>query len=246
MERDAFLAYLDADFRRLRDVAADPAATVPTCPEWTVDDLRRHVATVYLHKVETMRRGGNPDPWPPDLTGEATTALLDRSHAALIDEFATRADSDRASTWYDSDQSVGFWVRRMAHETVIHRVDAELAAGEPIAVIPADLAADGIDEVLETFLAYASRKWPEDFGDLLRDDGAVLVATGGARWLVRVGQGAVRVVPDTAGQAAAQVSGDPAAVLLWLWRRAGDEAVRIDGDAAAVRRLREMMEAATQ
>jgi hypothetical protein len=56
----------------------------------------------------------------------------------------------------------------------------------------------------------------------------------------------VRVVPDTAGQAAAQVSGDPATVLLWLWRRAGDEAVRIDGDAAAVGRLREMMEAATQ
>jgi uncharacterized protein (TIGR03083 family) len=246
MERDAFLAYLDADFRRLRAVAADPAAPVPTCPEWTVDDLRRHVAMVYLHKVETMRRGGDPDTWPPDLDGEATAALLDRSYAELVDEFAARSDSDRASTWYDPDQSVGFWVRRMAHETVIHRVDAELAGGEPIAEIPADLAADGIDEVLETFLAYASRKWPEDFGDLLRDDGAVLVATGGARWLVRVGQGVVRVVPDTAGQATAQVSGDPAAVLLWLWRRAGNEAVRIDGDTAVVARLREMMEAATQ
>ena len=186
MERDAFLAYLDADFRRLRDVAADPAATVPTCPEWTVDDLRRHVATTYLHKVETMRRGGSPDPWPPDLDGEATTALLDRSYAELLDAFAARADTDRAPTWYDPDQTVGFWVRRMAHETVIHRVDAELAAGEPIAGIPADLAADGIDEVLETFLAYASRKWPEDFGDLLRDDDAVLVATGGAA-LARAG-----------------------------------------------------------
>ena len=45
----------------------------------------------------------------------------------------------------------------MAQETVIHRVDAELAAGEPIAPIPDDLAVDGIDEVLERFLAYGSR-----------------------------------------------------------------------------------------
>jgi uncharacterized protein (TIGR03083 family) len=246
MDRDALLSALDSDFRRLRDVPVEPAAPVPTCPAWTVDDLRRHVAVTYLHKVETMRRGASPDPWPPDLEGEPTPALLDRAHTELVGEFASRADGDAAPTWYDPDQSVGFWVRRMAHETVIHRVDAELAAGAERAEIPAELAADGIDEVLETFLAYASRKWPEDFGDLLRDDGGVLVATGGARWLVRFGHGTVRIAPDTAGQAQAQVSGDPAAVLLWLWRRAGDDTVRIDGDRAAAGRLREMMEAATQ
>jgi hypothetical protein len=40
----------------------------------------------------------------------------------------------------------------MAQETVIHRVDAELAAGAPVAVIPGDLAADGIDELLAAFV----------------------------------------------------------------------------------------------
>ena len=134
MERDAFLAYLDADFRRLRAVAADPAAPVPSCPEWTVDDLRRHVAMVYLHKVECMRRGGDPDTWPPDLDGEETAALLDRSYADAGRRVrrAVRQRPARAR-WYGPDQTVGFWVRRMAQETVIHRVDAELAAGEPIA-----------------------------------------------------------------------------------------------------------------
>ena len=49
-----------------------------------------------------------------------------------------------------------FWIRRMAQETVIHRVDAELALGEPFAPIPDDLALDGIDEVLERFLAFGT------------------------------------------------------------------------------------------
>jgi Mycothiol maleylpyruvate isomerase N-terminal domain len=36
------LAYLAADFARLRAVApADPAAAVPSCPGWTVADIRR-------------------------------------------------------------------------------------------------------------------------------------------------------------------------------------------------------------
>jgi len=41
----------------------------------------------------------------------------------------------------------GFWVRRMAHETIVHRADARHAAGDATD-IPADLAADAIDEWL--------------------------------------------------------------------------------------------------
>ncbi len=41
-----------------------------------------------------------------------------------------------------------FWPRRMAHETAVHRWDAENAAGEPRPVDPV-LALDGIDEYVE-------------------------------------------------------------------------------------------------
>jgi uncharacterized protein (TIGR03083 family) len=248
MNRDVFLRSLEADFADLRAAAVDLTAPVPSCPGWTVDDLVSHVAHVYLHKVETMRLGKLPDPWPPEPTGEPSLALLDRAYAELVAEFAERPDSQPCPTWYEPDQTVGFWVRRMAQETVIHRVDAELAAGLPISPIPADLADDGITEVLTVFLSYATRQWPEDFGDLLRADGnrGVLVSSGGARWLVRLHHGSVDIAPDTAGQAVAQVSGAPHDVLLWLWRRLGDSAVRVDGDAAAVARLRALLEAATQ
>ena len=54
MENERFREYLSADFARMRAVAAgaDLSATVPSCPEWTLADLLRHVGAVYLHKVE--------------------------------------------------------------------------------------------------------------------------------------------------------------------------------------------------
>src|SRR3954451_16265157 len=79
------LVSLRGDFARLRDVAArDLDAAVPTCPGWRVGDLVGHLAEVYLHKVEAMRRNRRPDPWPPDLDGEPRLALLDRAWAELM------------------------------------------------------------------------------------------------------------------------------------------------------------------
>ena len=97
-------------------------------------------------------------------------------------------------------------------------------------------------------LAYETRAWPDDFTGLDGSAGdlSVFVATGGARWLVRLDRGAVAVDVDTAAQAATQVSGDPSAVLRWLWGRADDSAVRIDGDRAGAARLRALMAEALQ
>lgn len=250
MQPDRFLDCLATDAARLREVAGrDLSAPVPSCPEWTAADLVRHVAEVYLHKTETMRRGQWPRPWPPDLAGESPLPALDRAYAALLAEFAARAPAESTLTWYPPEQTVGFWIRRMAQETVIHRVDAELAAGEGIAPIPDDLAVDGIDEVLVRFLCYGSTAWTEDFGDALADcDGrAVLVRADGRSWLVRPTTTGVEVTPGgDGGSADAAVSGAPADVLLWLWRRADDAAVHVDGDPTAVVNVRQLLGYATQ
>src|SRR4051794_15075580 len=116
MESERLLSCLAADFARLRSVAAhDLNAAVPSCPGWTVTDLVRHVGMVYLHKVESIRRRAIPDPWPPDLSGEDSIALLDRAYAALRVEFAEHLPADPAWTFVPADQTVGFWIRRMAH-----------------------------------------------------------------------------------------------------------------------------------
>jgi uncharacterized protein (TIGR03083 family) len=223
-------------------------AAVPSCPDWTVADLVHHVGTVYLHKVECMRLGSHPEPWPPaGLAEEQPLALLDRAYAALSAEFATRPPEAHAFTWYEPDQSVGFWIRRMAQETVVHRVDAELAANAPIAAIPADLAHDGIDEFLVAFVAYGAKTWPGEYAQLLAtaDGRAVRIETDDAAWFVRCTPEEVAVRVSDVDNAEAVVHGAPNDVLLWLWNRYGDDKVTISGDTDAVAYLRRVLASGT-
>ena len=214
------------------------------------------MAEVYLHKTEAMRRGEWPRPWPPDLSGEEPLDVLRRSYDALVGELTARKPEEPTVTWFGPEQTVGFWVRRMAQETVIHRVDGELGAGAPLAPIPTDLALDGIDEVLVRFLAFGTREWAEDFGDQLAscDGRAVRVSAGGSTWLARLTPQGVDVTSGDGGaditagdgEADAAVRGEPEAVLLWLWRRVGDERVSLDGDPQLVAKLRELLGPATE
>ncbi|NUT34076.1 MAG: maleylpyruvate isomerase family mycothiol-dependent enzyme [Hamadaea sp.] len=250
METARLLDLLDGDFRRLHALAGgDLGAKVPTCPDWTLADLVEHVSMVYLHKAETMRLGAFPQPWPPeDREPEAPADLLARAYTALTAEFAARSPETPSVTWFEPDQTVGFWIRRMAHESVIHRIDGELTVGAPIAPVPDDLAVDGVDEILRAFLAYQSEVWQEDFADPLAPTKGehILVRAGDTAWTVTLRPAAVQVSDGDLGQAAATVAGAPQALLLWLWRRAGDQEITVEGDASLAARLGELMRVATQ
>jgi uncharacterized protein (TIGR03083 family) len=63
------------------------------------------------------------------------------------------ADPDAEMWTLGRDQRVRFWQRRMVHEAVIHRVDAELALGREPMIDPT-IAADGIDELLENLTTF--------------------------------------------------------------------------------------------
>ncbi|WP_030264826.1 maleylpyruvate isomerase family mycothiol-dependent enzyme [Streptomyces sp. NRRL B-24484] len=254
MDNARYLECLAADFTRLRSVVPiAPSASVPTCPGWTVTDLARHVGGVYQHKIAAMREGAEPEQWPPEgLDDEDPLALLDRAYAGLLAEFAARRPEDPGGSWYAPDRTVGFWIRRMAQETVIHRIDAELGTGQRIAPVPADLAADGIDELLKVFVAYGVAEWGEYFTEVL--DGSpgrsYEVRTEGAVWRVRTGPG-LFTVEDGQGDrpADAVVSGPPAAVLRWVWNRQdGDPApgLTVEGDRDAVAELKRCIVTATQ
>jgi uncharacterized protein (TIGR03083 family) len=247
VDEKRLLETLEVDYRRLREVVAGALGeTVPSCPDWTGADLAKHVARVYLHKTETIRRGEFPKPWPPDL-GADPLAALDRAYGELTAEFAAHEPGERALTWYEPVQTVGWWIRRMAQETVIHRVDAELAAGKEPLPIPADLAADGIDEVLVCFLAYGSTAYPEELADELADcDGATArIDTESGSWLVQLGPDAVSV-ERTSADAEAVIRGSEDAVLRWLWRRTGNASVELDGNRSVAGKLHHMLGVATQ
>jgi len=242
MEYEEFVEHVRLDGERLATVAeGDLGTTVPSCPNWTVRDLVAHVAQVYEHKIECTRLGHAPDPWPPDWPGaEEPVAWYRDALARLLAMFQASDAATPSATWWPADQTVGFWARRMAHETAVHRVDAELARGAETP-IDAALATDGVDEILRIML---EGDWSDDADDAATGQ-RVAIETGGRMWEVRLDRGAMTVV-DGDGSADAGLSGEPSDVLLWLWGRAGDDRVVVEGDGQARRVLRERLTMATQ
>ena len=263
MEYSRFLDCLAADFTRLRAVAPiDLDAPVPSCPGWTVADLTRHVGEVYVHKTLAMREGAEPDQWPPEgLAQEEPLALLDRAYAGLLSEFAVRKPEE--SGWHlvhpGPDRRLLDPADGAGDGHPPHRRRA--GHGAPVAPVPDDLAADGIDELLKVFTAFSVAEWGSYFTDILGGSPGrtYAVRTDGAAWRVRTGPG-LFVVEDRTGEsgpgdgsgdgtADVTVSGPPAAVLRWLWNRekAGEPSgVTVEGAPVAVEELRGCIVVATQ
>jgi len=256
MENSRFLECLESDFRRLRGVVPGHLeARVPTCPDWTVDDLTWHVGMVYLHKARAIREGAEPEEWPPPFDDSYSALdLIDQAYGEMLAEFAAHDPGEHSKTWYGPDQTVGFWIRRMAQETVIHRVDAELGVGQPVAPIPDDLAIDGIDEVLRVFVEFSVREWSDYFAETLAGSPGrtVAIETDGAAWRVATGPGKFTVEGGAgagSGPADATVSGSPAAVLRWAWNRetpGEPSGVTITGDQEALAEYQRCVVIATQ
>jgi uncharacterized protein (TIGR03083 family) len=253
METSRYLTCLATDYDLLRAAASAAGLTrpVPSCPDWTVADLVSHTGHVYLHKAAVMRDEKWPDPWPPQDLPADPFAVLDLGYREVTAEFASRQPDEAALTWFGPEQTVGFWIRRMAQETVVHRMDAQLAAGEPRTPAPDDLAVDGVDEVLKRFLAFGSVQWADEYatveGHLADDEGAgtIVVTAGAVSWTVRPTPLSVAVTDGRDDAARARVSGEPDAMLSWLWRRAGDDAVTVAGDPAWAAYLRRLLGAVT-
>lgn len=264
MENKRFLECLDADYRRIREVVPGHLEErVPTCPDWTVDDLTWHVGMVYLHKATAMRQGAEPENWPPDYDDNASaTELIDDAYRQLTEEFAARDPAEPSGTWYEPDQTVGFWIRRMAQESVIHRIDAELGVGVPVSPVPDDLAVDGIDELLKVFVAYSVSKWTDYFTEALKDVPArtylikadATAQSPGVSWLVSTSPGQFDVTGGPGEQLDeatpdVTVSGTPTDILRWAWNREtpGEPSRVITSDhAAALAEFRRCVVIATQ
>lgn len=262
MDRAAYLSLLEADGQLLLTAAQEQLdRPVPPCPGWVVRDVVQHTAEVYEHKITCIElRGERPEPWPPPWPDDRDPLeWFADAHRRMVETLQS-IDPDAPSwTWWPPDQRAGFWVRRMAQETAIHRVDVQSAAGA-IGPVAADLAVDGIDEVLAMMLAGDWSDEPQP-----GSTGTIAVDAGGQRWWVELAVEQVTVeqviveqltteqvtaegrnADRAAREPDARVSGDPSDVLLWLWGRAGDAAVTITGDPAAAQRLRARLAVATQ
>jgi uncharacterized protein (TIGR03083 family) len=236
LEPERYFTLIDADTERMlamgeRGLDAD----VPSCPGWKVSDVVSHQAMVYAHKARVMADNGWPDPWPPaELRDRPPVDFLREAKDDLFQEFA-RHDLAEPTTTFGDDETVMFWVRRMALEVAVHRIDTELAH-DAVSPIPDDLGRDGVDEILQVMLHGNWAEWGAKTEHPV--DASVAIETGGLRWRCDTTAAIVDVAVGSTEAADATVSGAPADVFLWLWGRVGDDAVAVSGDEKAVAEFR--------
>jgi uncharacterized protein (TIGR03083 family) len=249
---DAYLQHLRTESARFREVLADCdlGAPVPSCPEWNASDLLWHlgadVQDFWAWVIEHRPEG--PDTYNQPVRPDSPAGLFeafDRATARLSTELESADPGEHAWTWA-TEQTVGFIARRQAHEALIHRVDAELAAGTPSAFDPR-LAADGVQECLAVMYGGCPPWGTFTPGQgLLRFD---LADAGGSIW-VRLGrfsgtdpEGTARdeedlnMVDPPGRDPDVVVTGPAGPMDAWLWHRGDDSAISVTGDRAVYERF---------
>ncbi|ASK64851.1 hypothetical protein CFK39_02275 [Brachybacterium avium] len=170
----------------------DPAQRVPSCPEWTADDLLWHLTEVHEFWAQILAAGATAEDEVMAIEAAKAArpterqALLDRRAAAteaLLAQLAAKSDEEPAWFWFSEQQGVGITRRMQTHEATVHRVDAELTAGRPVSAIDSRVAADGLDHVLEVMWP-AAFEWIPDWATLTPVAAVEVRPQGGsARWL---------------------------------------------------------------
>ncbi|MEV5955907.1 maleylpyruvate isomerase family mycothiol-dependent enzyme [Streptomyces sp. NPDC051987] len=236
METAEFLEILDREGRLLATAAAKAGldAPVPACPDWRVRDLLRHTGTIHrwaagvVADAETSPR---PIPDPPDIDGTELTAWYREGHRRLVATLGGAPRDVTCWTFHPAPVSAPlvFWLRRQAHETTVHRYDAEAAAGGPVSPIGTAFAVDGIDELLRGFHARARSRVRSAHPRVLRvravaghTDPATAATDIDAdtAWTVRLSaQPPVTELGGAPDDPAAELSGPADRLYLALWNR---------------------------
>ncbi|WOP38755.1 maleylpyruvate isomerase family mycothiol-dependent enzyme [Streptomyces sp. Li-HN-5-13] len=248
---DTYLKAVERETLRFAEVVrgADPATAVPSCPDWTLAELARHVGalqrwfcTLMVRLVQERPRGRDVELGLPERAEEYADWVAAGVPSVAAD---LRSVDPGAGMWaWGEDQHARFWARRMLFETLVHRVDAERAVGREPDIDPA-LAADGVDEFLVN-LPCAGAFAPGV--TKLRGQGEILafqcLDSAGEpceEWRVRLDPDGFGVLPRTEGDAAlpeAQtvLRGRAAELLLLLYGRRShrETAFEVSGEATAL------------
>lgn len=205
-EHEVFRACLDEDL----------TAPVKTCGDWDLRDLAEHLGQSNMWVATAVAEGHGDYPRPPAPSGrDEFLDWFDGTTDALVS--ALSADPGEPAWSFAPPGTVGFWRRRRALETLVHRWDAELALGATGPLDP-ELSGDGVAEVFEVM---APRQIAR--GRAVAPTVALrLAATDlGAEWTYGP------------GEPVATLSGRAEDLLLLLWGRVSRDGFAWDGDRIA-------------
>jgi uncharacterized protein (TIGR03083 family) len=231
MDDDTLLAALDEEARRVLEV--EPAALVepvPWCGDWSVGDVIGHLSGVQRWATALARQPGETfrrrdmerPPRGPDVLGWYEAGV-----EPMLDAFAT-LDLDVVVHTWAGERPRGWWLRRLTHETAVHRwdVDAGARGADAVRELDADVAVDGIDELLENFVPLVA--------DALRGQGATLhlhATDADGEWQLTFAPDGLEIERSHA-KADAAVRGPASEILLLLWNRRSldDTGAEVFGD----------------
>jgi uncharacterized protein (TIGR03083 family) len=233
-------------------VAAAPSldAQVPSCPEWTLFDLVKHLGGGDRFWAAIVGAGPADAP-PAEATAERAALELPREREALLAWLAASTQlllnalreagpESGCWTWWPASQSPrtsGGVARHRTQETAVHTYDAQLTGGAP-QPLPVELALDGVEEFLFTVCATPSA-WPH------KPTAFDFHAAEGRSWRLTVdgdGARATRIPAPTAATgeamdaAGASVHGTASELVLYLYDRTPADSVH--GDAGLLDLLR--------
>lgn len=262
---DRYFAEILASAAQLADIVSthDPDLPVPTCPDWTLRHLATHLGRVHRWAAEIVSTRA-AERIPFDFAPDGKYPAEPADQAAWLNTGAGRVIEAIRTAGVEPVWAFGrmapanFWARRQAQETMMHRVDGELAVGRDV-MLDAGLAADGIDEWLTSATDPRYRQRGDGSQALPAGTAMQLQATGmsGAdavsEWLIRSTDGGLILhrgpgTPDMdaadmddagmddadMGEADVSVSGPADRLLLVLVRRlpADEPSIAVSGDAA--------------
>ncbi len=259
LDHARYCAEIVEQTRLLREAltGADLSAQVPTCPDWSLRELAVHLGGAHRWAREMVREGVTEElpeedvpgfDGPDDDTPQALDAWLAEGAELLAGTLREAGAGARVWSW-SPQQDAGFWARRMANETVIHRADAAGAVPGAVYEVAPEVAADCIDEWL-WILCVAADEGDEELRELRprAGDSLHLHATDGpdadggteagtdAEWLIELTADGF-TWHRTHGKATVAVRGPLTDLLRVFHRRlpAGTERVEVLGDAALLR-----------
>ena len=235
MELTEHVAAIRRDGELLAEAAeaAGLDAAVPHCPDWRVRELVQHTGGIHRWAATHVAEA-RAEPMPEDEEKRVMAPPEDgellgwfRSGCAELAATLEKAPPDLSCcTFLPAPTPLQFWARRQAHETAIHRADAQGAAGA-VTPFPPEHARDGVDEML---LGFASRRKGRLRADPPRSF-ALHAADLGVDWLVRVEPDRIEVSHEP-GEADWSVSGPASDLYLLLWNRRGTQGLETRGDPA--------------
>jgi uncharacterized protein (TIGR03083 family) len=210
---------------------ADRSAAVPWSDRWTVGTVARHVAGTH-HVVSEIVRG-RPDTdfglfatleTPPKDSPEFVEWFRSGT-ASLLEQLSSVPADEECWSWYAPGRSVGWWTRRMALEALVHRFDVDAAEGRAFSVA-SELAADGVDEYLDVFVAASRGANNAPAGPTMsfecvdRDE----------RWWLDLSQPGTRTFSRDARDASVHIRGSAEQLLLVVWGRVPLSEVEASGE----------------